>query len=109
MASVIADWDPDRAMKITGVAAEKEPENGEIQAAAYWLASQIGKEVDATIWFERATRLAQQGEGPFQLFTIRELAERLPVHAETTARMGTAVLHRRDWLTSDSRGCSIFQ
>ena len=87
MASVIADWDPDRAMRIAGVAAEKEPENGEIQAAAYGLASQIGKEVDATIWFDRMTRLAQQGEGPFQLFTIRELAERLPVHAE----------QRREW------------
>lgn len=87
MASVIADWDPDRAMKITVVAAEKEPENGEIQAAAYGLASQIGKEVDATIWFDRMTRLAQQGEGPFQLFTIREVAEKIPLHAE----------QRREW------------
>jgi len=69
-------------MKIAGIAAEKKLENGEIQAAAYWLAQQIGKEEGGTIWFERATRLAHQGEGPFQQCTIRELAERIPVHAE---------------------------
>ena len=87
MASVIADWDQDRAMKITSIAAEKSPENGEVQANAYGLACQIGREIDATAWLERTTRLAQQGEGPVQLFTIRELAERIPVHAE----------QRREW------------
>ena len=87
MASVVADRDPDRAMRITGVAAEKEQENGETQAYAYWLASQIGRESDAVVSFERATRLAQQGEGPFRLFQLREVVETMRVHAQ----------RRREW------------
>ena len=87
MASVVADRDPDRAMRITGVAAEKEQENGETQAYAYWLASQIGRESDAVVSFERATRLAQQGEGPFRLFQLREVVETMRAHAQ----------RRREW------------
>ena len=87
MASVVADRDQDRAMRITGVAAEKEPENGETQAYVYWLASQIGRECDAEISFERATRLAQQGEGPFRLFQLREVVETMRAHAQ----------RRREW------------
>ena len=87
MASVVADRDPERAMRITGVAAEKEQENGETQAYAYWLASQIGRESDAVVSFERATRLAQQGEGPFRLFQLREVVETMRAHAQ----------RRREW------------
>ena len=82
MASVVADWDQDRAMKIAHIATEKEPENGEIQANAYRLASQIGRDNEATTWLERMMRLAQQGEGPFRPITLQEIVKRIPTHAE---------------------------
>ena len=82
MASVVADWDQDRAIEIIRIAAEKEPENGRVQANAYWLATQIGRDIDATTWLQRAIRLTQEGKGPLQRFTMREMAEMIPAHAE---------------------------
>ena len=87
MASVVADWDQDRAMKIVHIAAEKEPENGEIQANAYGLAARIGRDMDATTSLERMIRLAQQGKGPVRRVTLQEIVETLPTHAE----------QRREW------------
>ena len=82
MASVVADWDRDRAIEIISIAAEKEPENGRVQADAYWLATQIGQDIDATTWLQRAIRLTQEGKGPLQRFTAREMAKMIPAHAE---------------------------
>ena len=87
MASVVADWDQDRAIEIISIAAEKEPENGEVQATAYWLATQIGRDIDATTWLQRTMNLAQEGKGPFQRVTLRELVEKMPTYAE----------QRREW------------
>ena len=87
MASVVADWDQDRAMKIAHIAAEKEPENGEIQANAYGLAARIGRDMDATTSLERMMRLAQEGKGPLQRFTMRKMVEVMRTHAE----------QRREW------------
>ena len=82
MASVVADWDQDRAMKIIHIASEKEPENGEIQAYAYGLATRIGRDMDATTSLERMRHLAQEGKGPLQRFTMREMVEVMRTHAE---------------------------
>ena len=87
MASVVADWDQDRAIEIISIAAEKEPENGEVQANAYWLATRIGRDIDATTWLQRTRNLAQEGKGPFQRVTLRELVEKMPTYAE----------QRREW------------
>ena len=87
MASVVADWDQDRAIEIISIAAEKEPENGEIQANAYGLATRIGRDMDATTSLERMRHLAQEGKGPLQRFTMREMVEVMRTHAE----------QRREW------------
>ena len=82
MSSVVADWDRDRAIEIIRIAAEKEPENGRVQADAYWLATQIGRDSDATTWLQRAIRLTQEGKGPLQRFTTREMAKLIPARTE---------------------------
>ena len=87
MASVVADWDQGRAMEIINIATEKEPGNGEVQANAYWLATQIGRDIDATTWLQRTMNLAQEGKGPVQRVTLRELVEKMPSYAE----------QRREW------------
>ena len=94
MASVVADWDQDRAIEIIGIAAEKEPENGEIQAGAYGLAVRIGRDIDATTSLERMMRLAQEEKGPLQRFTMRETVEMMRIHAE----------QRRGWEQQYSTG-----
>lgn len=75
MASVLTDWDPDRALELAGIAAEGEAENGEIQTFAYWLATQIGRDLDGRTWLQRAIALARVGKGPLQQTTLRELVD----------------------------------
>lgn len=82
MASVIADIDDDRAMDIAAIACEKAPEDGKIQANAYWLASQIGRESEAGIWLQRMMQLSEKGEGPGQSVSFRELVEMMPARVE---------------------------
>lgn len=87
MASVIADQDQDRSIEILRIAADKEPEDGSVQANAYWLASQIGRERDASVWLKRAIELSEQGKGPLQSVSLREMADMMPARAE----------QRREW------------
>jgi len=87
MASVIADRDQNRVIEILRIATNKEPEDGLVQADAYWVAAQIGCEIDASTWLKRAIDLSQQGDGPLQSFSLREMAEMIPARAE----------QRREW------------
>ena len=87
MASVIADQDQDRAIEMLRIAADKDLEDGPVQANAYWLASQIGRERDASIWLKRAIGLSEQGKGPLYSVSMREMADMIPARAE----------QRREW------------
>ncbi|MBE0530052.1 MAG: hypothetical protein IH626_04435, partial [Rhodospirillales bacterium] len=87
MASVIADREQERAIEIAGIAANRDPADGVVQANAYWLASQIGREIDASLWLKRAIELSERGEGPLQSVSLREMVEAMPARAE----------QRREW------------
>jgi len=96
MASVVADrdQDQDRAIQILTIAVDNEPEDGLIQSQAYFFASQIGREIDASTWLKRAIDLSQQGEGPMQTISLRKMTEMMPARAE----------QRRKWEQQYSTG-----
>lgn len=84
MAAVISDWDADRAISVAGMAAVKSPDDGNVQANAYSLASQVGREVEASEWLERMFFLSEGGRGPGQKVSLREIAEMMPSRLENT-------------------------
>lgn len=87
MASVVADYDQDRTIQILNIAVDKVPEDGFILAQSYFLASQIGREIDASSWLKRAIDLSQQGEGPMQTVSLRKMTEMMPARAEQRRKL----------------------
>ena len=87
MAEVVTLWDRDRAMVLASVAAERDPNNANVQLGAYCLATQIGKESEASQWIQRAVAISDAEEGPVTQLPLRELVAVMPSHAS----------RRREW------------
>ena len=65
--------EPDRALELAGLAAQKAPDDPRILVAAYWLHFKLGRDVEADPkWLMRASELSSTDEGPIWRVDLRD-------------------------------------
>lgn len=83
LAQTVADRDKVRAFSFLVGLADEHPDNGHVQANAYFLATQLGMEDRAGEWLRRAIEISEgSGEGPMTSESLAELADKMPQRAE---------------------------
>jgi tetratricopeptide (TPR) repeat protein len=76
------DGDTEQVMDLLREAAERAPNDANIQLNCYSLACDIGREDEAGAWFQRAIDLSGDGNGPIQSFSLEQVVEMARHHAE---------------------------
>lgn len=83
IAQTVADRDKARAFSFLVGLANEHPDNGHVQANAYFLATQLGMEDRAGEWLRRAVEISESSEeGPMTSVSLAELADKMPQRAE---------------------------
>jgi hypothetical protein len=83
LANLIADSDRHRAFELIGHTAEMYPDDANVQASSYFLASQLKLEDEASGWLQRALALSENTEdGPMKAISLTELVDMAPKHHE---------------------------